>query len=85
MGLLFCDRTNCLPRCAICWRKLKMVFIAMPMCRFLLPKTGEPLAGLENLETAREQLKEYQDTLKRWKEILAAIEQREILEAQLKG
>jgi hypothetical protein len=51
---------------------------------FPLPTTGEPLAGLENPDTAREQLKEYQDTLKRWKEILVAIEQREKLEAQLK-
>lgn len=52
---------------------------------FPLPTTGEPLAGLENPDTAREQLKEYQDTLKRWKEILAAIEQREKLEGQLKA
>lgn len=52
---------------------------------FPLPKTGEPLAGLENLETAREQLAEYQAMLKRWKEILAAIEQREKLEAQRKA
>jgi predicted nucleic acid-binding Zn-ribbon protein len=52
---------------------------------FALPKTGEPLAGLENLDTAREQLTEHQATLKRWKEILAAIEQREKLEGQLKS
>jgi hypothetical protein len=51
---------------------------------FPLPKTGEPLAGLENPNTARDQLVEYQNTLKRWTEILAAIEQREILEGQLK-
>jgi hypothetical protein len=51
----------------------------------LLPRTGEPLAGLENPETAREQLKEYQETLKRWDAILAAIEQREKLEALLKS
>ena len=49
---------------------------------FPLRKTGEPLAGLENLDTAREQLADYQSTLKRWKETLAAIEQREKLEAQ---
>ena len=52
---------------------------------FTLPKTGEPMAGLENLDTAREQLADYKDTLKRWKDILAAIEQREKLEAQLKA
>ena len=52
---------------------------------FPLPKAGEPLAGLENLDTAREHLAEYQSTLKRWKEILAAIEQREKLEAQRKA
>jgi hypothetical protein len=52
---------------------------------FILPKTGEPLAGLENLDTAREQLADYKDTLKRWKDTLAAIEQREKLEAQLKA
>jgi len=51
---------------------------------FLLPKAGEPLDGLENLDTAREQLADYQSTLKRWKEMLAAIEQREKLEAQRK-
>jgi hypothetical protein len=50
-----------------------------------LPKTGEPLAGLENPDTAREKLKEYQDTLKRWKDILGATEQRESLEAQLQS
>ncbi len=52
---------------------------------FPLPKAGEPLAGLENLDTAREHLAEYQSTLKRWKEMLAAIEQREKLEAQRKA
>ena len=51
---------------------------------FPLPKTGEPLAGLENLDTAREQLAEYQSILKRWKETLTAIEQRENLETQRK-
>src|SRR6266487_4756635 len=50
-----------------------------------LPTTGEePMAGLENVETAREQLQEHQATFKRWKDILAAIEQREKLEGQLK-
>ena len=51
---------------------------------FNLPKTGEPLAGLENLDTAREQLADYQSTLKRWKDTLTAIEQRENLESQRK-
>ena len=44
---------------------------------FPLPKAGEPLAGLENLETARALLADYQATLKRWQDTLAAIEQRE--------
>src|SRR6266478_1380677 len=52
---------------------------------FPLPKTGGPLTGLENPDTAREQLSEYQSTLNRWKEILAAIEQREKLEAKRKS
>jgi hypothetical protein len=51
---------------------------------FPLPRGPEPLAGLENLETAREKLAEYQSTLKRWGSILAAIEQREKLQAQCK-
>jgi predicted nucleic acid-binding Zn-ribbon protein len=51
---------------------------------FPLPTIGEPLAGLENLDTAREQLADYQSTLKRWKETLAAIEQRGKLETQSK-
>jgi hypothetical protein len=52
---------------------------------FPLPTTGEePLAGLENVETAREQLREHQATLNRWTEILAAIEEREKIEEQLK-
>jgi hypothetical protein len=49
---------------------------------FPLPKGIEPLAGLENLDTARDKLAEYQSTLDRWRMILAAIEQREKLEAQ---
>jgi len=52
---------------------------------FALPKAGEPLAGLENPDTARELLSDYQTTLKRWTEVLAAIEQREKLEGQLKS
>ena len=52
---------------------------------FPLPTTSEPLAGLENLDTAREQLADYQQTLKRWQATLTAIEQREKLEAQLKA
>jgi hypothetical protein len=47
---------------------------------FPLPKGTEPLSGLENVETAREQLAEYRSTLKRWNDILAAIEQREVLQ-----
>jgi len=52
---------------------------------FPLPMAGEPLAGLENPDTAREQLVEYQVTLRRWKDVLGAIEQREKLEGQLKS
>jgi hypothetical protein len=52
---------------------------------FRLPNAGEPLAGLENPDTAREQLAEYQATLKRWTEVLAAIEHREKIEEQLKS
>jgi hypothetical protein len=52
---------------------------------FPLRKTVEPLAGLENLATARAQLAEHQSTLRRWTAILAAIEQRETLEAQLEA
>ncbi|PAW88551.1 MAG: hypothetical protein B9S33_04570 [Pedosphaera sp. Tous-C6FEB] len=44
-----------------------------------------PLVGLENVETAREHLKDYADTLKRWTGIMAAIEQKEALEVQLKA
>ncbi len=52
---------------------------------FPLPKAGEPLAGLENPDTARDQLVEYQADLKRWGKILAAIEQRENLGFQFKA
>jgi hypothetical protein len=52
---------------------------------FPLPNVGEPLAGLDNPDTAREQLAEYQSTLKRWMEVLAAIEHREKLEGELKA
>jgi hypothetical protein len=52
---------------------------------FPLPKTGEPLTGLENPDSAREQLVEHQATLNRWKSILAAIEEREKLERELKA
>jgi hypothetical protein len=51
---------------------------------FPLPNTGEPLSGLENANTARDQLLEYETDLKRWERILAAIEQREQLESQCK-
>lgn len=52
---------------------------------FLLATGVVPLAGIENVETARAHLAEYQETLQRWTGILAAIEQREKLEAQLKA
>jgi hypothetical protein len=42
-----------------------------------------PLAGLEDVEAARENLKEYQETLDHWKNVLSAIEQRESLQAKL--
>jgi hypothetical protein len=44
-----------------------------------------PLAGLENVETAREHLEEHRQTLQRWQSILAAIEQRESIQGQLKA
>ena len=49
---------------------------------FPLPKGTESLSGLENVETAREKLADYRSTLNRWNAILAAIEQREMLEGQ---
>jgi len=51
---------------------------------FPLPGGQPPLAGLENVEKAREQLAEHHETLKRWQGILHAIEERAKLEAQLK-
>jgi hypothetical protein len=51
---------------------------------FQLPQNGSPLAGLENVEKAREQLSEHQETLKRWEGILHAIEERQKLEEQLR-
>ena len=51
---------------------------------FTIPSSKEPLGGLENIETVREQLAEYNDILTKWKAILAAIEQREVLEEELK-
>ena len=44
-----------------------------------------PLAGLENVETAREQLEEHRQTLQRWQGILAAIEQRESIQRTVEG
>jgi hypothetical protein len=44
-----------------------------------------PLEGLENVETAREHLEERRQTLQRWQGILAAIEQRESIQRQLKA
>jgi energy-coupling factor transporter ATP-binding protein EcfA2 len=44
-----------------------------------------PLAGLENVETAREHLEEHRQTLQRWQGILRAIEQRESIQRQLKA
>lgn len=52
---------------------------------FALPHGAEPLDGLDNLETAREQLAEHRATLTRWQGILSAIEQREKLEPELKA
>ncbi len=43
-----------------------------------------PLVGLENVEAARELLKEYAETLRRWTGILSAVEQREKLVAEVK-
>jgi len=51
---------------------------------FPLPSGPEPLAGLDNLDTVREQLAEHRATLARCQGILTAIEQREKLEADLK-
>lgn len=50
---------------------------------FPLPGGVEPVARLANLEAVREQLAEHRDTLHRWQLILAAIEEREKLEADL--
>ena len=44
-----------------------------------------PLTGLENVETARAQLEEHRETLQRWQNTLAAIEQRESIQRQLKA
>ncbi|HWQ90790.1 MAG TPA: hypothetical protein VN673_03895, partial [Clostridia bacterium] len=44
-----------------------------------------PLAGLEDVQTAREQLKDYKETLEHWQRILNAIEQREKLHAEFKA
>ncbi len=51
---------------------------------FPVPMGRAPLEGLENLDTARGELAERQSALKRWSAILAAIEQREKLEARRK-
>jgi hypothetical protein len=50
-----------------------------------LPLAGgtDPLTGLANLETVREQLAEHRGTLQRWEQVLAAIEEREKLEVDL--
>jgi hypothetical protein len=42
-----------------------------------------PVDGIQNVETAREQLKDYRETLTYWQGILAAIEQREKLDKEL--
>ncbi len=42
-----------------------------------------PLAGLEDVEAAREHLKEYQETLAHWQNVFNAIEQRESLQARM--
>jgi hypothetical protein len=46
---------------------------------------GLGIVALRDTDTAREQLADHQSTLKRWKEMLVAIEQREKLEAQRKA
>ena len=48
-----------------------------------LSGASEPLAGLDNLDTVREQLAEHRETLVRWQKILTAIEQREKIEVEL--
>jgi energy-coupling factor transporter ATP-binding protein EcfA2 len=50
-----------------------------------LPTHTLPLAGLENVETAREHLEEHRQTLQRWQNTLAAIEQRESIQRKLKA
>ena len=50
---------------------------------FSLSGASEPLAGLDNLDTVREQLAEHRETLVRWQTILTAIEQREKIEVEL--
>ena len=45
--------------------------------------SAAPVARVTNVETIRERLREDQDTLKRWQDILAAIVQREKLEGDL--
>jgi hypothetical protein len=52
---------------------------------FSLPRGSDPLAGIENLASAREQLAEHLEIFKRWQNILTAIEQREKLEAERRG
>ncbi len=52
---------------------------------FRLPGTRNPLAGLENPETAREYLREYRQALEHWSRVLGAIEQRERLERELQA
>jgi hypothetical protein len=47
--------------------------------------SAAPVAKVANVEAVREQLEEHQQNLKRWQDILAAIEQREALEKQLKS
>ncbi len=50
-----------------------------------LPSHTAPLAGLDSVEAAREHLEEHRQALQRWQAILAAIEQRESLQRQLKS
>ncbi len=50
-----------------------------------LPTHTVPLAGLDSVEAAREHLEEHRQALQRWQAILAAIEQREFLQRQLKS
>lgn len=50
-----------------------------------LPSHTAPLVGLDSVEVAREHLEDHRQAIQRWQAILAAIEQRESLQRQLKS